>query len=396
MARSRLSVNTLALYLIVVFLCVGLFLPRTFPGGEEAIPVLGGGGASPANRPAWMTILLIWGCPPLFTPATGGVLDPSTGHAAGLFSGGREILSGAIHALTGIRWPEPRSMMSAVMPSLLVTGEEAIPAVAVSDPVVYLPPPVAPPGDGSGDDLPRQDEEVVIPPGGADGWPPPDKPLVVIYHTHSQESFLPVMGLGPSADAEAAFSSDPAINMLAAGEMLAQILAEQHGIGVVHVLEPFDLDQHGRMQRLGAYARAETYMASLVERYPGARILIDLHRDSPRRDRTVLGHPDGDYAKILLVVGTDQRLEHPGWRQNLAYSQHLIQIMDDMVPGITRGVEPAPHRYNQHLSPAAILVELGGVDNTLDEAGRSLEVLAAAIRESILAGLVPGLEPPGN
>ncbi len=394
MIRSRLSVKLLALYLVVVFLSLGLFLPRPFPGGEEAVPVFRWEDGTQRASSPWISILLTWGSPPLFGRPVWGGSDAVAGPGAieVILASGRSGMVSIIEALTGVEWLRPSSLMASSIPSMFATSPRSAPALAPLDPVVYLPVPAEKDEGGSQPEPDDDREEIITPPGGADHWPPPDQPLVVIYHTHTMESFLPVLGLS-GGNPEKAFSTDSDLNIVAVGETLARILADQHGIGVIHVLEYFDMDERtGRMQRLNAYARAETYMTQLVERYPGAPILVDLHRDSPRGDRTILSHPDGDYARVLLVVGTDQTLAHQTWRQNLTYATQVAEIMEDLVPGIMRGIEPSIHRYNQHLSPAALLVELGGVDNTPGEVERSIRILAQAIAMTVMQGTVPGLE----
>ena len=40
--------------------------------------------------------------------------------------------------------------------------------------------------------------------------------------------------------------------------------------------------------------------------------------------------------------------------------------------------------FNQDLSPRAILIELGGVDNTLDEINNTLKVISEVLNEYII------------
>ncbi|WP_191092992.1 stage II sporulation protein P, partial [Bacillus sp. BNPI-92] len=54
--------------------------------------------------------------------------------------------------------------------------------------------------------------------------------------------------------------------------------------------------------------------------------------------------------------------------------------------GISRGIFVKDRRegngvYNQDLSPHAMLVEIGGVDNNLDELNRTVDILAEAIND---------------
>lgn len=385
----------LAAYLAVVTAGLGLMAVGPWTDAEEVVPAISSpGSVQPGSF--WLRSLMVWASPTLFfQPETGeeGHDHPLASH---VLEGAGSGLQGLLGLTTGLQWAEPRSVMALALPSLF-DYRGSVSAIAIKDPVVYLPrEKYPPPPEGSAGPIDEGETGDIAPsPGeGGEGWPPDDKPLAIIYHTHTMESFLPELDLGSGATPEDAFTLNPDKSIVAVGETLAREMSSEHGIGVLHVLEYFDVDETGsRMQRLGAYTRAKPYIASLSDRYPQARLLIDLHRDSPRRDRTTLEMPEGDYARILLVVGTDDRLSHPDWKRNLAFAQELSDQMDRLKPGIMRGVEVSSHRYNQHLSPAALLVELGGVDNTLEEADRSARVLAQALSSALRLGRVPDLVP---
>jgi hypothetical protein len=60
------------------------------------------------------------------------------------------------------------------------------------------------------------------------------EPLVVIYHTHTTESY----NADPSATTYR--STDPTQNMVTIGAIVSQILYEEYGIQVLHITETFD------------------------------------------------------------------------------------------------------------------------------------------------------------
>ncbi len=382
----------LTAYLVVVTAGLGLIAMGPWTDAEEVVPAMSAAGSAHPGG-FWLRSLMVWASPVLFFQGEEGRDRSLTGR---LLENAGPGLESVLGLTTGLRWAEPQSVMALALPSLF-DYRASVPAIAVQDPVAYLPrerhPP--PPGDSTRPEDEGETGDITPSPGeGGKSWPPDDQPLAIIYHTHTMESFLPELDRGPGAAPEDAFTLNQEKSIVAVGETLARELSSEHGIGVLHVLEYFDVDESGsRMQRLGAYSRAEPYIASLSHRYPQARLLIDLHRDSPRRGRTTVETPEGDYARILLVVGTDDRLSHPDWKRNLAFAQYLSDQLDRLVPGISRGVEVSSHRYNQHLSPAALLVELGGVDNTLEEVDRSARVLAQALSSAIRLGSVPDLVP---
>ena len=78
----------------------------------------------------------------------------------------------------------------------------------------------------------------------------------------------------------------------------------------------------------------------------------------------------------MFVVGTN----HKNYEKNLKFVKEINELLNKKYKGISRGIyirEDA--RFNQDLKDKAILIELGGVDNTLEEINNSLEVFASII-----------------
>jgi len=86
---------------------------------------------------------------------------------------------------------------------------------------------------------------------------------------------------------------------------------------------------------------------------------LDIHRDAGLPTAPVVEIQSQRAAQILIIVGSDARLPHPHWRQNEAFARHLAQKMNALYPGLCRGVRVQEGRYNQHLLPRALLLEVG-------------------------------------
>ncbi len=129
-----------------------------------------------------------------------------------------------------------------------------------------------------------------------------------------------------------------------------------------------------------SYANSRNTASDLLTRYPKARLLIDLHRDSgPAKTATTLSIDGEATAKLLLVVGSDATMNHPNWRRNWETAKAVGAAIDSVDDGILRAVRVQKGRYNQHLTKNAILLEVGTELNTLDEAYRGVEVFAEAV-----------------
>ena len=53
--------------------------------------------------------------------------------------------------------------------------------------------------------------------------------------------------------------------------------------------------------------------------------------------------------------------------------------MNALIPDISRGVSLKSGRYNQHIAPCCLLLEVGNNQNTLTEALLSMEPLALSV-----------------
>ena len=145
---------------------------------------------------------------------------------------------------------------------------------------------------------------------------------------------------------------------------------------------------------LGNYNDAYPRMAGLAEdwlaRYPSIQMVLDVHRDSLETDDgtqlALRADVDGEAcAKLLLVMGSNgSGLEHPGWRQNLANAAHLQALCEQRAPGLMRDLLLRASRYNQHLTPRSMLLEVGTAGNALEEALRSADIFSQVLADCLL------------
>ena len=204
-----------------------------------------------------------------------------------------------------------------------------------------------------------------------------DEPTVLIYHSHATESFTPSPGENYQ-ESSAYRTLDRDYNMVSIGTRVAEIL-EAGGVKVIH-----DRSLHDYPSYNTSYNQSRESMAAYLEQYPSIRLVLDLHRDASgdsSNQLTTHATVDGeDCAQLMLVVaaGTSAR-PVPQWQENLALGLKLQVQLERAAPGITRYVNLRSSRFNQDLSPGALLVEVGAAGNTHAEALRAAEVLAEAI-----------------
>ena len=192
-------------------------------------------------------------------------------------------------------------------------------------------------------------------------------PTVLIVHTHTSEAYTQEAGW-EYPENEMARTQDTDFSVVRVGRELTETL-ESHGISVLHDESFNDYPSYS-----GAYDRTLGKIQQWVEQYPSIQMVIDLHRDAAAdTDGTPVRHAvtlDGEEtARLMLVVGTDQGgLSHPNWRDNLSWALKLQAVLERMYPGLCRNLDLRTERFNQHLTPGSLLVEVGSSGNTLREA----------------------------
>jgi len=202
-------------------------------------------------------------------------------------------------------------------------------------------------------------------------------PKVLIYHTHTTESYvLKESDLGKKD--VPSYNSNPRYNVVRVGEELAQNL-KKYGIEVLHNGTVHD------KYRPSAYSVSIETLNSYKKSYPSIQVFIDLHRDAVGSDkpklRMVKEINGKNAAQIMFVVGADGTLPHPQWKENLKFVLKLQQKLNEKYPGLAKPVWIVAKRYNQQISNQAILIEVGGDGNLLSECLESTKYLAEVLND---------------
>ncbi len=193
-------------------------------------------------------------------------------------------------------------------------------------------------------------------------------PTVLILHSHATESY-------ENAKAMNYRSQDKQYNMISIGDRLVQVL-EAGGVKAVH-----DRQLHDSPSYNASYGNARESIEEYLKAYPTIRLVLDIHRDAVEAaDGEQLGFTVGSAAQLMLVVGTDASgLSHPGWPENMSLAVKLHAQLEKNTPGICRPISFRSQRFNQDLSPGALIVEVGAAGNTRQEALEAVELLGQAV-----------------
>ena len=79
----------------------------------------------------------------------------------------------------------------------------------------------------------------------------------------------------------------------------------------------------------------------------------------------------------MFVIGKD----HPNWQYNNNLANALNNLVNIYYNGLSRGVIGKSGInvngiYNQDISPNCILIEVGGVDNNIEEVNNTMDAIA--------------------
>ena len=184
------------------------------------------------------------------------------------------------------------------------------------------------------------------------------KGKVAIYHTHSDESYIPTDGKDSILGAGGIYK---------VGDAFAAAL-QADGMEVIH--SDAKHDPHDNM----AYERSRRTAVDLLKQGPDA--IFDVHRDAvpPEVYSTTINGQD--VSKVQLVVGkygaTGKQIED--------YALQLKAASDNKHPGLVKGIFFAKGGdYNQDLFPKSMLLEVGAQSNTRESAEKGIALFADVI-----------------
>ncbi len=195
-------------------------------------------------------------------------------------------------------------------------------------------------------------------------------PQILIYHTHSQETFA---DYGPG---------NPDATVVHIGSRLAELL-EEKGYRVLHDTTAYDI-MDGELDRNHAYNYALDGITSILQQYPSIQVVLDIHRDGVGENVRLVSEIDGrPTAQIMFFNGMSQTpegpieyLPNPYKEDNLAFSLQMQLDAAAYYPGLTRKIYLKGLRYNLHVRPRSALIEVGAQTNTCEEALNAMEPLA--------------------
>ena len=204
-----------------------------------------------------------------------------------------------------------------------------------------------------------------------------NKNKVVIYHTHTCESYTPTEAYSYTASGNFR-TIDLNYSVSRVGDELENCL-NSYGCTVIH-----DRTYHDYPAYNGSYSRSLVTAQNVLSTNQDADIVIDLHRDAIADEtygpRVKIG--DEYVSQLMFVIGTDgSNSAHTNWLQNLKFAIKVQQKANELYPGLFKPIILRNSEYNQHVAKAACIIEVGSTGNTLEESMGAMKYLARIIEE---------------
>ncbi|CAM2845553.1 stage II sporulation protein P [Hathewaya histolytica] len=196
----------------------------------------------------------------------------------------------------------------------------------------------------------------------------PEKPQVLIYHSHTHEGFIP----GKPQE------NNNEYNIVAVGETLKNNLEQNFNVNVIHDKSVHDTTYTRSYQNSGAT------LSKYLKQYGDFDLIIDLHRDSLNSKEPVVCKVNGENAaRFMFVVATENPKYATG---NKKVVENLVNISNKNYPGLIRGKSIFAYRrgmgyYNQNKSSNSVLIEMGAQCNNISEVKNTAKYLSPIIAE---------------
>jgi len=199
--------------------------------------------------------------------------------------------------------------------------------------------------------------------------------IAYIYHSHTRESYYPLV-----PDSKDPSSKEKNVTLL--GKRLGEKLEER---GIKTLVDESDIQEKllkRGMKYYQSYAVSRESVVEAMGQNKKLQLMFDIHRDSARKHVTTKEINGKPYAKLYFVIGTG----NPNYTINLQFANKLHRLLEKNYPGLSRGVYDKSKAegngvYNQDLFDHNLIIEIGGVDNNLEELNRTVDALAEVISD---------------
>jgi len=188
-------------------------------------------------------------------------------------------------------------------------------------------------------------------------------PEIYLYNTHQTEEYK-----------SSAYNITPTV--VTVSEMLKEELSSQKIESIVETKAiKKGLNKKGYDYSY-SYRISLEYLKEQKSKYPSLKYYFDIHRDSVKGNLSKVTINNKNYAKIMFLIGKN----HKNYKENEKNIKIMESYLKENYKGILRETYYQPlYSYNQEYDENMFLIEVGGVDNTLEELYNTSVALSKAI-----------------
>lgn len=196
------------------------------------------------------------------------------------------------------------------------------------------------------------------------------EPIIYIYSTHSNEEY--------------SYNKNDVYNIIPTVKTASYILEDElKKLGINSIIEEENtidiLNNRGLLYK-DSYKISRELLENKKLEFNSLSYFIDVHRDSVKKSITTTTIDDKSYAKVMFVLG----LENQNYLENKKVITEINDYLNLNYPGLSRGIYEKKGSgvngvYNQDFNKNTMLIEIGGVDNTIEEVSNSVKAIANAL-----------------
>jgi len=197
-----------------------------------------------------------------------------------------------------------------------------------------------------------------------------NNPTVYIYNSHQLENY--------NTNNNEVYNIKP--NVMMASYMLRENLNKANINTIVEEENVTEILRINNWKGSKAYDVTRMLINDVIEKNKSLKYFLDIHRDSVSYDKTTITINEKVYARFYFVIG----LENPNYQENMKFAKKLDAILNSTHKGISKGILQKQGKsvngvYNQDINSNVLLIEVGGLENTIEEVNNSIDVLSDAL-----------------
>ena len=200
------------------------------------------------------------------------------------------------------------------------------------------------------------------------------KPIVYIYNTHNKEQY--------SYNKNEAYNIIPTV--MNTSYMLQESLKKHNINSIVEENDVSKVLKKNGWNYASSYRVTRLFLQNALKNNSSLKYFIDVHRDSVKKNITTIEIDGIKYARVLFILG----LENKNYHKNTKMIEYINNEINKQYPKLSRGIYKKEGKgvngiYNQDFSENCILIEFGGVENTIDEVNNTVSIVGSIISKYI-------------